>query len=63
MNITKKCRQARKLFSAVVIASFLTHQMLFIPVLAASDISNVTGENGVFNIDPTGINKDVGFRK
>ena len=68
MNITKKCRQARKLFSAVVIASFLTHQMLLIPALAVSDISNVTntdgvGNSGTFNIDPTGKNGDVGFRK
>ena len=62
MNITKKCRQMRKVFSVVVVASFLTQQMLFFPALA-SNISNVTGENGVFNIDPTGINDDVGFRK
>ena len=62
MNITKKCRQARKLFSATVIAAFLTQQMLIVPALA-SDISNVTGQNGVYNIDPTGINSDVGFRK
>lgn len=63
MNITKKCRQARKLFSAVVIASFLTQQMLILPALA-TDISGVTpNAKGEYNIDPTGINSDVGFRK
>lgn len=30
--------------------------------VAASDISNINGSNGIFNIDPSGINGDIGFR-
>ena len=56
-----KIRQRRRVVATFLVAAFLGHQMI-LPVLA-SDISNVTGENGVYTIDPTAINSDVGFRK
>ena len=57
-----KSNKKKQLFATALVFSFLMQQSLFSEVLA-SDISGVVGNNGVFNINPSDIKGDMGFRK
>ncbi len=52
----------RKLLAAVVSVSFIMQQSAFLGVYA-TDITGVTGNNGIYNINPTDIKGETGFRQ
>lgn len=52
----------RKLVATALVISFLAQQSFMTSALA-SDISGVTGNNGVYNINPTDVIGNMGFRK
>ena len=52
----------RKLFAAVLSVSFLMQQSTFLGVYA-TDITGITGNEGIFNINPSEIKGDMGFRE
>ena len=52
----------RKVVASALTFCFFLQQSFCLQVLA-TQISGVTGVNGVYNIDPTAINGDIGFRK
>lgn len=56
-NLSKK-----KLFAAVLSVSFAVQQSAFLGVYA-TDISGITGNNGIYNINPDQIKGDTGFRQ
>lgn len=43
--------------------TFVMQQSIVTSVQAATDITGITGSNGVFNIDPSGANAGIGFRE
>ena len=54
----------RKAVASALTFCFFLQQSFCLQVLA-TNISGVTGNNGIYNIDPTAVNntKDIGFRK
>ena len=52
----------RKLLAAVLSVSFVMQQSAFLSVYA-TDITGITGNNGIYNIDPSDIKGDTGFRQ
>ena len=52
----------RKMIATALVISFLAQQSFMTSALA-SDISGVTGNNGVYNINPTDVIGGMGFRK
>lgn len=52
----------RKLLAAVLSVSFVMQQSVFLSV-SATDITGVTGNNGIYNINPETIKGDMGFRQ
>lgn len=52
----------RKLLAAVLSVSFVMQQSAFLSV-SATDITGVTGNNGIYNINPEQIKGDTGFRQ
>lgn len=52
----------RKMVATALVISFLVQQSFMTSALA-SDISGVTGNNGVYNINPTDVIGGMGFRK
>ena len=52
----------RKLLAAVLSVSFVIQQSALMNVMA-TDITGVTGNNGVYNINPADIKGDIGFRQ
>ncbi len=52
----------RKVVASALTFCFFLQQSFCLQVLA-TQISGVTGVNGVYNIDPTAVNGDIGFRK
>ena len=59
--IKVKAGQRKVVASALTFCFFL--QQSFCLQVMATQISGVTGVNGIYNIDPTAINGDIGFRK
>ena len=59
--IQVKAGKRKVVASALTFCFFL--QQSFCLQVAATNISGVTGNNGIFNIDPTASNGDIGFRK
>ena len=62
--MTRNRKVAKRVVCAVLTAAFIIQQSMFVSALA-TNITNVTGNNGVYNIDPTAIIKgtDIGLRK
>ena len=52
----------RKVVASALTFCFFLQQSFCLQVLA-TNISGVEGNNGIYNIDPTAINGDIGFRK
>ena len=52
----------RKMIASALTFCFFLQQSFCLQVMA-SNITGVTGDNGVYNIDPTATNGDIGFRK
>ena len=52
----------RKAVASALTFCFFLQQSFCLQVLA-TNISGVTGNNGVYNVDPTAMNGDIGFRK
>ena len=61
MRISKR---PKRIVAAAITAMFLSHQTLMMSVVA-SEITGVTGNNGVYNIDPSALinGTDIGYRK
>ena len=59
--IQVKSAKRKVVASALTFCFFL--QQSFCLQVVATQISGVEGNNGIFNIDPTAMNGDVGFRK
>ena len=59
--IQVKSAKRKAVASALTFCFFL--QQSFCLQVAATQITGVTGNDGIFNIDPTAVNGDVGFRK
>lgn len=61
-----KCsnRRVKRILSALITSVFIVQQSMLLSAFA-TDITGVSGNNGVYNIDPTGIitNTDIGYRK
>ena len=57
-------KNSGKAISAILAALFLGQQSMVVPVFA-TEITNVTGNNGVYNINPESVikNTDIGYRK
>ena len=57
-------KNSKRVICAVLTAAFIIQQSVFVSAMA-TNITNVTGNNGVYNIDPTAIikNTDIGLRK
>ena len=58
----------QKLIASTLTFCFLMHQTLCLQVLASSisgaeAMPNPDGAGNIFNIDPTAVNGDIGFRK
>ena len=54
-------KRNKRIVASALTALFIAQQSMLLSVVA-SDISGVTGNNGVYNINPTHSNGDVGFR-
>lgn len=54
-------KRSKRIVASALTALFIAQQSMLLSVVA-SDISGVTGNNGVYNINPTNANGDVGFR-
>ena len=54
-------KNSRKLMAATLAVCFVAYQSLMFQA-SATDITGVTGNNGVFNIDPAGTHGSIGFR-
>ena len=52
----------RKLVASLLTVCFLAHQTMALNVMA-STITGVTGNNGVYDINPSAVNGTTGFRK
>lgn len=52
----------RKLLAAILSVSFVMQQSVILKV-SATDITGVTGNNGIYNINPSDIKGDIGFRE
>lgn len=57
-----KSNKTRKVIAAALVLSFLTQQSIITSALA-TNISGVTGNNGIYNINPSLIQGSTGFRK
>ena len=61
--MTRKSRKTqRRIIASLMTGVFMLQQTMALTVVA-SDISGVTGVNGVYNIDPAHITGDLGFRQ
>ena len=56
-----KAGKRKAVASALTFCFFL--QQSFCMQVLATNIGGVTGQNGVYNIEPTATNGDIGFRK
>ena len=52
----------RKLVASILTVCFVAHQSLMLNAIA-TEITGVTGNNGIYNIDPTATNGATGFRQ
>ena len=52
----------RKLVASILTVCFVAHQSLMLNAIA-TEITGVTGNNGIYNIDPSAINGATGFRQ
>ena len=57
----RKGKLSKRIVAASLTGLFLVHQTMALTVVA-SEITGVTGNNGVFNINPADIKGDLGFR-
>ena len=59
-----RSRRLRRIMAATLTTLFLSHQTMLLSVVA-TEISGVTGNNGVYNIDPTAMinGTNIGYRK
>ena len=59
-----RSKRPKRIIAAALTTLFLSHQTLMLSVVA-SEITGVTGNNGVYNIDPSALIKDtdIGYRK
>ena len=55
-------KKSRRVIASLLTGVFIIQQTMTLSVVA-SEISGVTGHNGVFNIDPTNKVGDIGFRQ
>ena len=61
--MTRKSRKTqRRILASLMTGVFVLQQTMTLSVVA-SDISGVTGVNGIYNIDPTKTDGAVGFRQ
>ena len=52
----------RRVVAALLTVCFLMQQSMIVPAIA-TDITGITGINGVYDINPGAVNGDVGFRQ
>ena len=55
-------RNKRKIIASLLTGAFILQQSVIMPTIA-SEISGITGNNGVFNIDPAHTSGNIGFRQ
>ena len=66
--MTTRNKRPKKLVTAVLTSLFITNQSMMLSALA-TNITNIQGVDGVYNINPTAIIKDngqytdIGYRK
>ena len=61
LTMRRRRKHQRRVIASILTGIFLVQQTMTLSVLA-SEISGVTGVNGVYNIDPTKTSNGIGFR-
>ncbi len=60
--MNKSRKNQRRIIASLLTGVFMLQQTMTLSVIA-TDITGVTGNNGVYNIDPTNVNGTTGFRQ
>ena len=61
-EMTNSKKRNRRITASLLTAFFLVQQSMIAPDLA-TNITGVTGTNGTYNISPTAVNGQTGFRQ